>query len=94
MAHIVFCFVFNVIEKRNGPVTISVSVCALDNAEDATQSKKLQPLQCWLMLLAWSLFKFTEFSWLLAGLGFADSLSVCSLLFLYIIIYIPRNFGT
>lgn len=33
------------------------------------------------MLLAWGLLKFTELSWLLAGLGFADSLSVCVVCF-------------
>lgn len=84
----------NVVKRRNGSVTQFPSLMALDSAEDAMQSKKLEPLLCWLMLLVWSLCKFTEGSWLLAGLGFADSLSVCSLLFLYILIYIPRHFGT
>lgn len=66
---------------------------AFDSAEDTLWSKEHSLCWCWLMLLAWSPFKFTEFSWLLAGVGFTDSLSVCNLLFLYVLIYIPRNLG-
>lgn len=46
-----------------------------------------------LALASSSLYRFSEFSVLLAGLASADSLSVCSLCFLYILFYMPRNFG-
>lgn len=82
-----------IVKKWPGHSCSFFLLSAFDSAEDTLWSKEHSLCWCWLMLLAWSPFKFTEFSWLLAGVGFTDSLSVCNLLSLYVLIYIPRNLG-